>query len=463
MTDFIDPHSHYFEPSFKQNTLYDLQAVVEHIGTDKTKNRYITIAKHFPEEKWFEYDDHLVREISEQNLLKREALFLFYVKKKMNPEMTHLGNHQPLHKIQERCHEILEKRFSEIVREKKYIASVAKRSSMKKHHRNHHDVGKKLRKRKKSVEDAKSEEKQPEEEEKKPDDGVPNQSTSNAAPYRLCGKWEIIRNNLSTIRGFHNCSRRLELNSKWQIVQQNLPAIIAMKNDCHSSHEGEIQGDLVKQPEGNTLERKRYHHFIQTSFRKSEKLFFSKKPVLSPFSMSHSSHSINGSKRNLLRTLLQSSLFSILYLDNDDPQHLHINELNPSHLIPNILPPINECSNPLVYISSYWIMKFLSFSDPGQLCNHDIACSHGYLKPHLHGAKKYLCVPIELSLLVEVEQYLHEEFSYPLFIEQVFGIASARKVATAAERKDGTGGSKHQDHSEIEHFRFLKYDVYYLF
>lgn len=33
-----------------------------------------------------------------------------------------------------------------------------------------------------------------------------------------------------------------------------------------------------------------------------------------------------------------------------------------------------------VYVSIYWLVKFLSFSEPGPLCNHDIVCSHRNLK-----------------------------------------------------------------------------------
>ena len=33
-----------------------------------------------------------------------------------------------------------------------------------------------------------------------------------------------------------------------------------------------------------------------------------------------------------------------------------------------------------IFVSIYWLVKFLSFSEPGPLCNHDIVCSHQHLK-----------------------------------------------------------------------------------
>jgi len=65
-----------------------------------------------------------------------------------------------------------------------------------------------------------------------------------------------------------------------------------------------------------------------------------------------------------------------------------------------------------IIVSSYWVLKFLSFSDPGPPCNHDIACPHGALKPHLRGAGREVFVPLRWNFFLEVCQLLAELYNH---------------------------------------------------
>jgi ubiquitin C-terminal hydrolase len=65
-----------------------------------------------------------------------------------------------------------------------------------------------------------------------------------------------------------------------------------------------------------------------------------------------------------------------------------------------------------IVVSSYWLLKFLSFSDPGPPCNHDIACPHGALKPHLRGAGKDVFVPLQWNFFIEILQLLNDLYGH---------------------------------------------------
>lgn len=66
---------------------YDLSAVICHHGTVGS-GHYICYAKHAPTEKWFEYDDQIVTQVSAETVQNCEAYVLFY--QKSNPQMTHI-------------------------------------------------------------------------------------------------------------------------------------------------------------------------------------------------------------------------------------------------------------------------------------------------------------------------------------------------------------------------------------
>lgn len=66
---------------------YDLSAVICHHGTVGS-GHYICYAKHAPTDKWFEYDDQTVTQVSAETVQNCEAYVLFY--QKSNPQMTHI-------------------------------------------------------------------------------------------------------------------------------------------------------------------------------------------------------------------------------------------------------------------------------------------------------------------------------------------------------------------------------------
>lgn len=65
---------------------YDLSAVICHHGTVGS-GHYICYAKHSPTDKWFEYDDQTVTQVSPEAVQNCEAYVLFY--QKSNPQMSH--------------------------------------------------------------------------------------------------------------------------------------------------------------------------------------------------------------------------------------------------------------------------------------------------------------------------------------------------------------------------------------
>lgn len=66
---------------------YDLSAVICHHGTVGS-GHYICYAKHAPTDKWFEYDDQTVTQVSAETVQNCEAYVLFY--QKSNPQMSHI-------------------------------------------------------------------------------------------------------------------------------------------------------------------------------------------------------------------------------------------------------------------------------------------------------------------------------------------------------------------------------------
>lgn len=66
---------------------YDLSAVICHHGTVGS-GHYICYAKHAPTDKWFEYDDQTVTQVSPETVQNCEAYVLFY--QKSNPQMSHV-------------------------------------------------------------------------------------------------------------------------------------------------------------------------------------------------------------------------------------------------------------------------------------------------------------------------------------------------------------------------------------
>lgn len=69
---------------------YDLCAIICHHGTVGS-GHYICFAKHEPTDKWFEYDDQLVTQVSAETVQNCEAYVLFY--RKNNSQMVNIRAH----------------------------------------------------------------------------------------------------------------------------------------------------------------------------------------------------------------------------------------------------------------------------------------------------------------------------------------------------------------------------------
>jgi ubiquitin carboxyl-terminal hydrolase 20/33 len=66
--------------NFGNSTLFDLFAVVRHMGS-VSGGHYIAYCKHHLTQKWYEFDDRVVTEVSEATVSKVEAYVLFYQRK----------------------------------------------------------------------------------------------------------------------------------------------------------------------------------------------------------------------------------------------------------------------------------------------------------------------------------------------------------------------------------------------
>ena len=72
-------------PLNADETLYDLYAVIRHLGS-VAGGHYIAYAKNHLTGKWYEFDDRVVTEVSEKRLSEVEAYVLFY-RKRHNPQL----------------------------------------------------------------------------------------------------------------------------------------------------------------------------------------------------------------------------------------------------------------------------------------------------------------------------------------------------------------------------------------
>lgn len=75
----------YFKDFNSAICTYDLTAVICHHGT-VCGGHYTCYARHETKGKWYEYDDQLVTEVSEEDVQRCEAYVLFY--RKVNPQMA---------------------------------------------------------------------------------------------------------------------------------------------------------------------------------------------------------------------------------------------------------------------------------------------------------------------------------------------------------------------------------------
>jgi ubiquitin C-terminal hydrolase len=58
--------------------VYELYAVCNHIGSDMGSGHYTAHCKNSVNKKWYNYDDTMVKEISEDAIITPNAYILFY-------------------------------------------------------------------------------------------------------------------------------------------------------------------------------------------------------------------------------------------------------------------------------------------------------------------------------------------------------------------------------------------------
>ncbi|CRK98360.1 CLUMA_CG011720, isoform A [Clunio marinus] len=83
----LDMRQYLHKDCKSQVSTYDLSAVICHHGTVGS-GHYICYAKHAPTDKWFEFDDQTVSQVSAETVQNCEAYVLFY--QKSNPQMSHI-------------------------------------------------------------------------------------------------------------------------------------------------------------------------------------------------------------------------------------------------------------------------------------------------------------------------------------------------------------------------------------
>lgn len=350
LSDFMDTKAGYFQSGWSQNPVYDLTVLIEHDGTNQTKNKYKAVARHMPEDKWFEYDDQLVRELSVGMVRKREALMLFYVKRKSTHSMT-AKQHPEVDALQESLREAALERRRCVDKEKEYLklkSRVNLQAAQKALNKNAFGIRSFVLSHSPSTRDS-------------------------SFRQSITSKFQFRRLGISTFAGSKNgimvkrsSTRLLSSKSKWRIVKKSLPKIIQMSRDPALLTRSSSQEDESK---------------VAIVPASSMKMSFAdlKNKLRVPFF-------------GFRNKLDQSNIDAL------DEKH---------YLIYDTLPDSDH-----IYISYMWILKFLSLSNPGPMCNDDIACAHGRLKPHMHGCKKVACIPVHKDVVRQVNEFLLEQFGY---------------------------------------------------
>jgi hypothetical protein len=77
-----------FAPSVDHNNIYDLYAVVNHIGALGT-GHYVANVLNESDNKWKCFNDHLCRDINEQDVISSSAYILFYTRRDMKSLPIH--------------------------------------------------------------------------------------------------------------------------------------------------------------------------------------------------------------------------------------------------------------------------------------------------------------------------------------------------------------------------------------
>jgi len=355
LRDHLDSSSGYFQSSWQQNPVYDLAVVIEHAGTNKFKSQYNTLARHMPEDIWFEYEDHLVKQVSERYVRSREALMLFYVKRGPPKDTTNCKFHPPLEELQRRLKENVVTRWKLVEEERQYLKDLAEQERNKLRRFGIMHVLKYWKKRNVKTPKAFG-------------NAIRRISNFSKKSIASLARRSIVEKNSTS-------SGRLKPGSKWKVVQVNMRKIAR-------------DGKATRMKEIETRQEIR---------RKS-------RATIGP--LSPRARALNGIKNEIKGSLLGRLAHERGEIEDFDDEEYE-NALN--YVILDTPPKKSQ-----VFISLYWIMRFLSFSDPGPICNDDIACPHGHLKPHLHACKKHVCIPVDIELWKHIEIYLYEQYGYAI-------------------------------------------------
>jgi hypothetical protein len=358
MTDFMDSQAGYFESGWNQNPVYDLAVMIEHDGTNQTKNKYIAVARHMPEDKWFEYDDQIVREVSVGMVRKREALMLFYVKRKPVHSMTGKGTIQEqsdVELLQKRMRSAVLDRQQRVTKEKEFL-KLRKRVNLEAAQRTLNKNAFGIR------------------------SFAMAHSSGRDASFgeRLSTKFESMKK--KHIKSKSGSTLKLSSKSKWRIVKASLPKIVLMKPDLDVSN-ALTTANSVTESSSQNCSRDAAPPLQTGNSRRMSTLASFKNKLRIP---------IFGIRNKINPNGIMDALDEKHYLISDD-----------------------LTGEDQTYVSYMWIIKFLSLSNPGPMCNDDIVCAHGHLKPNMHGCKKIACVPVHVGLVKKINEYLTEQYGYP--------------------------------------------------
>ena len=319
LSDFVDMTAGYFRGGWEQRALYDLQVVVRHAGKNKDSNNYTTLARHDPEGKWFEYHDQRVRVVSHRYVASREALMLFYVRKKAIKHGSGGAQKAMVAGLHEAARAAVIERRSAVVDEINYLLRMERLNQV-----------------------------------------------------------NVLKSNLTlkSSRFIHSIWNSLRSSVK---VVAHMKIITGKMTGLDLKRQGAVWDSGVKPLSG------RKDILTLASFTEVVMNEKKKKRIIGP-------------KWRIVRKSLQK-----IVLLGQDPDLT----FDHAHIILEI-PPRKH-----IFLSIYWIIKFLCCAEPGPLCNHDIACCHGSLKPHLYSCRKRICIPVSLELFKSIREYLQGKYSYP--------------------------------------------------
>lgn len=316
VTDFLDMNSEYFKGGWDQKAIYDLQVLVRHVGKDKESNHYTTMALHNPEGKWFEYHDHRVRVVSKSYVASKEALMLFYLRRK--PEAMHQGMQGMQMGLQQAVRGAVLDRREALVAEVNYLLRMDR-----------------------------------------------------------IHKVNELKNSMT------QSNNRL-IKSVRKSIRSSVKAIASLKRPLQRIQSGSRLGSRDEASASPTNRKTLYSLASFTEVAMTDAKI--------------AEYKILGRGWRIVKKSLQK-----IVMLGRDPTLIFDN----ANIILEV-PPTKH-----VFVSIYWLIKFLSFSEPGPLCNHDIACCHGGLKPHLYSCRKRICIPIPNELFHFLQSYLHQKFGYP--------------------------------------------------